>query len=209
MLDLALSYEAAFESQIRLDVASPITVSEVQGHNVSKRARAHFYTYLRDHLKNETAESAYALGLFYRYRKLCGEWFKKTVDYWEFATAKGDWRSAWFLYELFNYGEFEQVEKDPVAALKWLERCYELSPVAEVGNMIARRYVCGEGTERNPEKAKEYYIKGMLQNDDHAIRELQVLMKALRELKADTESQRIERYCMRELAIRCGAKVLK
>ena len=49
----------------------------------------------------------------------------------------------------------------------------------------------------------------MLQNDEHAIKELEVLMKALRDLKADTESQRIEMYCMRELVIRCGGKVLK
>ena len=84
-----------------------------------------------------------------------------------------------------------------------------LSALTEIGNMIARRYLMGEGTERNPEKAKEYYIKGVLQNDEHAVRELEVLTKALRELKADAESQRIEMYCMRELAIRCGAKVLK
>ena len=209
MLDLTLSYEAAFESLIEMDVVPLIVISEAERCHISKRARAHFYTYLRDYLKNETADSAYALGLFYRYRKPCGEWFKKAVDYWELASAKGDWRSAWFLYELYNYGEFEQVVPDPAAALKWLERCYELTPVAEIGNMIARRYLMGEGTERNPEKAKEYYIKGVLQNDEHAVRELEVLTKALRELKADAESQRIEMYCMRELAIRCGAKVLK
>ena len=137
MLDSTVSYEAAFESEIPLDIVPIIVVSEVENKNVSKRARAHFYTYLRDYLKNETADSAYALGLFYRYRKPCGEWFKKAVDYWELATAKGDWRSAWFLYELYNYGEFEQVVPDPAAALKWLERCYELTPVAEIGNMIA------------------------------------------------------------------------
>jgi len=103
-------------------------------------------------------------------------------------------------------GELEEVEQDPALAFKWLVRFYELMPAAEIGNMIARRYLMGEGVKRDPEKAKEYYIKGVLQNDERSKRELDVLLTALRDKQADAESEQVELYCMKQLLIRHGAK---
>lgn len=206
MFDLNMSYETMFGMPVPKDTSVLIEVSEVQGRNISKQVRANFYAYLRDYLKEESAEAAYALGLFYRCRRPCGDWFRRTLEYWTFAAAKNDVRAAWFLYELFHYGELGEVEPDPEQAFKWLLRFYELMPSAETGNMIARRYLMGEGTERNPEKAKEYYIKGVMQNDERSKRELDVLLQALRDKKADAESEQVELYCLKQLLIRHGAK---
>ena len=206
MLDLTVCYETEFESNLTLKEPPVLRVSEVERCHISKNARAHFYTFLAQYLNEQKTEAAYCLGIFYRYRKPCGEWFRRAVEYWTFAAGKGDWHARWFLYELYNYGEIGEIEPDPEEAFKWLVSCYETLPAPEIGVMIARRYLSGQGTARDPEKAKEYYIKGVLQNDARSKHELDTLITALHNAKLDADGQAVELECMREIFKRCGVK---
>ena len=206
MLDLTQCYEREFEYPTGEKEEPLIHVSEVDGHNVSRKARTHFYIFLRAYLKQESPDAAYALGLFYRYRRPCGEWLSRTLEYWTFAAEHGEWRAAFFLFQLYNYGENCGVEPDPERAFAWLLKCYEAHPVAEIGNILARRYLSGDGTPRDPQKAKTCYEAGALEGDSFAAEQLQSLTRALNDPAFGTDSVAVEDYCREQLFRSCGIK---
>lgn len=75
-----------------------------------------------------------------------------------------------------------------------------------LSNAIARAYLRGEGIPADPLQAREYYIKGMLQNDETAQTELAALLRVLRQHGEQAETREIQRECMCELFRRHGVK---
>ena len=206
MLDLTQCYESEFDIPTGEKEQPIIHVSEVDGHNVSNKARTHFYIFLRAYLKQESPTAAYALGLFYRYRRPCGEWLQRTLEYWTFAAEHGDWRAAFFLFQLYNYGEGETLPADPERAFAWLLKSYEYHPHAEIGNILARRYLTGDGTDRDPYKARTCYEAGAAEGDPIAQEQLAILTRALSDPTISNDSAAIEDRCLEDLFRSCGVK---
>lgn len=206
MLDLADCYEREFEYPTGEKEQPVIHVSEADNPNVSKKARTHFYLFLRAYLKEDSPSAAYALGLFYRYRRPCGEWLLRTMEYWTFAAERGEWRAMWFLYHLYNYGETCGDEPDPERAFAWLLNCYETHPVAETGNLLARRYLSGDGTPRDPQKACACYAASAAEGDTFAKEQLANLTRALNNPAMSSDSEAVEDYCREQLFRSCGIK---
>lgn len=206
MLDLTQCYEREFDYPTGFKEPPLIKVSEVERCHISKIARAHFYESQREFLLQQKPAAAYALGLFYRYRKPCGEWLLRTLEYWTFAAERGDWRAAFFLFQLYNYGEGEQAEPDPERAFAWLLKSYQNNPHAETGNILARRYLTGDGTPRDPQKAQACYAAGAREGDAFAAEQLQSLTRALADPAMSSDSEAVEDYCRVELFKSCGIK---
>ena len=206
MLDLTQCYEREFEFPTGEKEQPVIHISEADNPNVSKKARTHFYIFLRAYLKQESPAAAYALGLFYRYRRPCGDWLLRTLEYWTFAAERGDWRAAFFLFQLYNYGENCGVEPDPERAFAWLLKSYENNPHAETGNILARRYLTGDGTDRDPQKARACYAAGAREGDAFAAEQLKSLTQALDNPAMNTDSEAVEDYCREQLFRSCGIK---
>ena len=206
MLDLTECYEREFECCSRPFEQPEFPLSEVENKNVSKTARTQFYRFQREFLREQNPAAAYGLGLFYRYRRPCGEWLLRTLEYWTFAAMMGEWRAAFFLYQMFHCGEGEQIPEDPERAFAWLLKCYESNPAPNIGNLLARRYLSGNGTERDARKAQACYLRGAEQGDVWSLHELKTLTEALDDPSLGLDLDAVEAHCRRELFRSCGVK---
>lgn len=205
MLDLTIEYECAFQKSAP-ETVPEIRISEVEGHNISNRVKNNFYTYQRAFLKDRTPSAAYALGVFYRHRRPCGQWLTRALEYFTSAAQNDYWQAAWMLQEIYRQGELDLMEPDDTACFTWLLKCYEGMPAPDISNQIARQYLTGRGTEKNIQKAKEYYAKGMVQGDRFAQTELNALLAVLREEGQSAEAEKARLACMKELFKSCGVK---
>ena len=206
MLDLTQCYEHEFEYFAAPKCTPEFPISEVENKNVSSIARSCFYQFQREFLLHQKPDAAYALGLFYRYRRPCGDWLLRTLEYWTFAAERGDWRAAFFLFQLFNYGQDQCAEPDPERAFAWLLKSYQNNPHAETGNILARRYLTGDGTPRDPQKAQACYAAGAREGDSFAAEQWKSLTQALNDPAMSSDSEAVEDYCRVELFKSCGIK---
>ena len=76
----------------------------------------------------------------------------------------------------------------------------------DIGNLLARRYVSGNGTERDPRKAQACYLRGAEQGDVWSLHELKTLTEALDDPSLGLDLDAVEAHCRRELFLSCGAK---
>lgn len=204
MTETPFEYERLFLREKAVKTEPEIRVPEVQNPIIPKNERNWFYTYHTAFLKTADSQAAYALGIFYRFREPCANWYPRAVEYFIQAAA-GEPRAQWMLYELYRHGA-ENYPADPAKAFAALLASYEQTPAPNLSNLIARAYLRGEGVTADPLKARDYYVKGMLQNDETAQTELAALLRVLREHGEQAETRKIQRECMCELFRRCGVK---
>jgi len=204
MFETPLEYERLFLTEKAPEAEPEVRISEVEKRNIPRDERDWFYVYHTTFLKTVDPQAAYALGIFYRFREPCANWYPRAIEYFHLA-APGEPRASWMLYELYRY-DTRTHAADPVKSFAALLACYERYPVANLSNLIARAYLKGDGVTPDLRKARDYYGKGALQNDLAAKTALACLVRAIDEHGENADPRTVQRELMCDLFRRCGVK---